>query len=213
MQSLGAKFVEMPLETAAAETKGGYAQAMGEEFYRKQRELMTRVVAESDVVITTAAVPGKKAPVLVTAAMVEGMAPGSVIVDLAAERGGNCELTRPGETIVHKGVTILGPLNLPAEHSQPCQPALLPRTSRRFCWPWSRKENCSSTAKTRSSARHSWPATARSSSRRSRPCWSRERGRPRLRFGLSWGPALRGYCEFADRLEASLPPFPPATPA
>jgi NAD(P) transhydrogenase subunit alpha len=115
VQSLGAKFVEMPLEAAAAEGKGGYAQQMDEEFYRKQRELMTRVVAQSDVVITTAAVPGKKAPVLVTAAMVEGMAPGSVLVDLAAERGGNCELTRPGQTVVHQGVTILGPLNLPAE--------------------------------------------------------------------------------------------------
>jgi NAD(P) transhydrogenase subunit alpha len=115
VQSLGAKFVEMPLEAAAAEGKGGYAQQMDEEFYRKQRELMTRVVAQSDVVITTAAVPGKKAPVLVTAAMVEGMAAGSVLVDLAAERGGNCELTKPGQTIVHKNVTILGPVNLPAE--------------------------------------------------------------------------------------------------
>jgi NAD(P) transhydrogenase subunit alpha len=114
VQSLGAKFVEMPLETAAAESKGGYAQAMDEEFYRKQRELMARVVAQSDVVITTAAVPGKKAPVLVTAAMVEGMAPGSVVVDLAAERGGNCELTKPGQDVVHQGVTILGPTNLPA---------------------------------------------------------------------------------------------------
>ncbi|MGA2064304.1 MAG: Re/Si-specific NAD(P)(+) transhydrogenase subunit alpha [Thermoguttaceae bacterium] len=115
VQSLGAKFVEMPLEAAAAETKGGYARQMDEEFYRKQRELMTRVVAQSDVVITTAAVPGKKAPVLVTAAMVEAMAPGSVLVDLAAERGGNCELTQPGQTVVHQGVSILGPLNLPAE--------------------------------------------------------------------------------------------------
>ena len=88
---------------------------MDEEFYRKQRELMARVVAESDVVITTAAVPGKKAPVLVTASMVEGMAPGSVVVDLAAERGGNCELTQPGQTVAHQGVTILGPLNLPSD--------------------------------------------------------------------------------------------------
>jgi H+-translocating NAD(P) transhydrogenase subunit alpha len=115
VQSLGAKFVEMPLETGAAETKGGYAQQMDEEFYRKQRELMARVVAESDVVITTAAVPGKKAPLLVTAEMVKGMAPGSVIVDLAAERGGNCELTQPGQTTVHGGVSLLGPLNVPAE--------------------------------------------------------------------------------------------------
>jgi NAD(P) transhydrogenase subunit alpha len=113
VQSLGAKFVEMPLDSA--EGQGGYAKAMDEEFYRKQRELMTRVVAENDVVITTAAIPGKKAPTLVTAEMVRGMAPGSVIVDLAAERGGNCELTRPGETVVDGGVTILGPANLPAE--------------------------------------------------------------------------------------------------
>lgn len=115
VQSLGAKFVEMPLETASAETKGGYAQAMDAEFYRKQQELMTRVVAEHDVVITTAAVPGKKAPILVTTAMVEGMAPGSVVVDLAAERGGNCELTQIGQTVEHKGVTILGPLNVPSD--------------------------------------------------------------------------------------------------
>jgi len=114
VESLGAKFVELALETDGAEGAGGYAKALGEDFYRKQREMMLRIVAESDVVITTAAVPGKKAPILVTAEMVEGMAPGSVIVDLAAERGGNCELTRPGETAVHTGVTILGPLNLPA---------------------------------------------------------------------------------------------------
>jgi NAD(P) transhydrogenase subunit alpha len=115
VQSVGAKFVEMPLETAAAETKGGYAQQMDEDFYRRQRELMARVVAESDVVVTTAAVPGKKSPLLITKAAVEGMAPGSVIVDLAAERGGNCEVTQAGATIVHRGVTVLGPLNLPSE--------------------------------------------------------------------------------------------------
>lgn len=115
VQSLGAKFVELELETAAAEDKGGYAREMGEEFLRRQRELISRVVAESDVVITTAAVPGKRAPVLVTRQMVAGMAPGSVIVDAAAERGGNCELTRPGQTVVENGVTILGPTNLPAE--------------------------------------------------------------------------------------------------
>jgi NAD(P) transhydrogenase subunit alpha len=113
--SLGAKFVEMELDTHAAEAKTGYAQEMGDEFYRRQRELLSRVVAEHDVVITTAAVPGKKSPVLITADMVGGMAPGSVIVDLAAERGGNCELTRPDETVVHNGVTILGPTNLPSE--------------------------------------------------------------------------------------------------
>ncbi|HBO44155.1 MAG TPA: Re/Si-specific NAD(P)(+) transhydrogenase subunit alpha [Planctomycetaceae bacterium] len=111
-QSLGAKFLELELDTAAAEDKGGYAQAMDEQFYRKQREMMTRVIAEMDLVITTAAVPGKKAPILVTREMVEGMAPGSVVMDLAAERGGNCELTRPGETVVHQEVTILGPVNL-----------------------------------------------------------------------------------------------------
>jgi NAD(P) transhydrogenase subunit alpha len=115
VQSLGAKFVEMPLDSAAAAGAGGYAQQMDEAFYRRQRELMTRVVAESDAVITTAAVPGKKAPVLVTAEMVARMAPGSVIVDLAAERGGNCELTRAGQTVLQEGVTILGPLDLAAE--------------------------------------------------------------------------------------------------
>ncbi len=114
VQSLGAKFVELELETEEAEDKGGYAKAMDEEFYRKQREMMTRVVAESDVVITTAAVPGKKAPILVTEEMIKGMKEGSVIVDLAAERGGNCELTRPGETIQKHGVTIIGAVNLPA---------------------------------------------------------------------------------------------------
>ncbi len=118
VQSLGAKFVEVALETATTETKGGYAQQMDEEFYRRQRELMARVVAESDVVITTAAVPGKKSPILVTAEMVAQMALGSVIVDLAAERGGNCELTKPGQSVVEGGVTILGPLNLPAEVPQ-----------------------------------------------------------------------------------------------
>ena len=112
VQSLGAKFVELPLETAGAEDAAGYARAQDEAFYRRQRELMARVVAESDVVITTAVVPGKKAPVLITAEMVRGMAPGSVIVDLAAERSGNCELTRPDETVVEHGVTIIGPVNL-----------------------------------------------------------------------------------------------------
>ncbi len=112
--SLGAKFVELPLETANAEDKGGYAREQSEDFLRRQRELLGRVVAESDVVISTAAIPGKRAPVIVTADMVRGMRAGSVIVDLAAERGGNCELTRAGETVVERGVTILGPLNLPS---------------------------------------------------------------------------------------------------
>lgn len=115
VQSLGAKFIELDLETKGAEDQRGYAKAMDEEFYRKQREMMARVVAESDVVITTASVPGKKAPILITREMVAGMALGSVIVDLAAERGGNCELTQPGQTVVENGVTILGPVNLPSE--------------------------------------------------------------------------------------------------
>jgi NAD(P) transhydrogenase subunit alpha len=114
VQSLGAKFVELQLETSQAEDKGGYAKAQDETFYQRQREAMTRVVASNDVVITTAVVPGKKAPVLITADMVRAMAPGSVVVDLAAERGGNCELTRPDEAVVEKGVTILGPTNLPS---------------------------------------------------------------------------------------------------
>ncbi|HWP99816.1 MAG TPA: NAD(P) transhydrogenase subunit alpha, partial [Vicinamibacterales bacterium] len=114
VQSLGARFVELPLETAETEDRGGYAKALDEEFYRRQREMMLRVVASSDVVITTALVPGRRAPVLVTEEMIKGMAPGSVVVDLAAERGGNCELTRPDETVVRHGVTILGPTNLPA---------------------------------------------------------------------------------------------------
>ena len=112
--SLGAKFVELPLDTSDSEDKGGYAKAQDEEFYKKQRELLGKVIASSDVVITTAAVPGKKAPVLITADMVSAMASGSVIVDLAAERGGNCELTKGNETVVSHGVTIIGQENLPA---------------------------------------------------------------------------------------------------
>jgi len=112
--SLGAKFVELSLDTSDSEDKGGYAKAQDEEFYKKQRELLGKVIASSDVVITTAAVPGKKAPVLITADMVSAMAPGSVIVDLAAERGGNCELTKGNETVVSHGVTIIGQENLPA---------------------------------------------------------------------------------------------------
>jgi NAD(P) transhydrogenase subunit alpha len=112
--SLGARFVELPLETGAAEDKGGYATAQDEAFYRRQREMMLKVIAASDVVITTAAVPGKRAPILITDEMVRGMAPGSVIVDVAAERGGNCELTEPGRSVTRHGVTILGPMNLAA---------------------------------------------------------------------------------------------------
>ena len=114
VQSLGAKFVELPLESADAEDKGGYAKAQDEAFYQRQREMMLKVVAASDVVITTALIPGKRAPILVTTEMVEAMAPGSVVIDLAAERGGNCELTKPDEVVTHHGVTILGPSNPPA---------------------------------------------------------------------------------------------------
>lgn len=109
--SVGAKFISLDVEATAAEDKGGYAKVMDEAFYRRQRELMLEVIREQDVVISTAAVPGKRAPVLITKEMVEAMAPGSVIMDVAAVRGGNCELTRPGETVIHKGVTILGPTN------------------------------------------------------------------------------------------------------
>ena len=112
VESLGARFVELPLETADAEDARGYARAQDESFYRRQRELLARVVAESDIVVTTAVVPGRRAPVLITADMVAGMAPGSVIVDLAAERGGNCELTRAAETVETHGVTTVGAVNL-----------------------------------------------------------------------------------------------------
>jgi H+-translocating NAD(P) transhydrogenase subunit alpha len=112
VQSLGARFVELQLETQDAQDARGYAKAQDEAFYAKQRELLGKVIAENDAVITTAVVPGKKAPVLVTAEMVKGMAPGSVVLDLAAERGGNCELTRAGEAVVVNGVTVIGPINL-----------------------------------------------------------------------------------------------------
>src|SRR6202795_1845920 len=113
VQSLGGRFVELPIEAKDAEDTRGYAKAQDENFYKRQRELLGKVVAENDVVITAAVIPGKKSPLLVTAEMVKGMAPGSVIVDLASERGGNCELTRPGEKIVAHGVTIIGWYNLP----------------------------------------------------------------------------------------------------
>jgi len=111
VQSLGGRFVELPIEAKDAQDAGGYAKAQDEDFYRRQRELLGKVVGESDVVITAAVIPGKKSPILVTKEMVAGMAPGSVIVDLAAERGGNCELTKPGEKIVTQGVTIIGSVN------------------------------------------------------------------------------------------------------
>lgn len=110
--SLGGRFVELPLEAKDAEDAQGYARAQDESFYLRQRELLGRVVAESDVVITAAVVPGRKPPVLVTEEMVRGMAPGSVILDLAAERGGNCELTVAGENVVRHGVTIIGRINM-----------------------------------------------------------------------------------------------------
>ncbi len=112
--SVGAKFVTLDVEAGSSEDKGGYAKAMDEAFYKRQRELMLEVVKEHDAVITTAAVPGKKAPILITKEMVEAMAPGSVVVDIAAVRGGNCELTQPGKVITHNGVTILGPTNFAA---------------------------------------------------------------------------------------------------
>jgi H+-translocating NAD(P) transhydrogenase subunit alpha len=115
VQSLGAKFVETPVDAKQAEGTGGYAKALDEESYQKQRDAMAKVVAESDVVITTAAIPGRRAPILVTTDMVHLMQPGSVLVDLAAERGGNCELTKPGDTVIVNGVMIIGPENLPSD--------------------------------------------------------------------------------------------------
>ena len=112
VQSLGGRFVELPIEAQNAQDARGYGTAQDETFYARQRELLNRVVADSDIVITAAVIPGKTSPVLITADMVNGMAPGSVIVDLAAERGGNCELTRTGETIKVGGVTIIGAINL-----------------------------------------------------------------------------------------------------
>ena len=115
VESLGTKFVELGLETESAEDRGGYAKEMDEEFYRRQREVMTEVLSRSDVVITTAMVPGKRAPILITKDMVKKMKKGSVIIDLASERGGNCELTKPGKTARAEGVTIIGAVNLPSD--------------------------------------------------------------------------------------------------
>lgn len=114
VESLGAKFVDMELETSSTEGSGGYAREMNEEFYRKQREFMRDVCGQSDVVITTAAIPGKKSPILVTDEMVQAMKPGSVIVDLAVERGGNCELSKKGQVVSIHGVTIVGLENIPS---------------------------------------------------------------------------------------------------
>lgn len=112
VESLGGKFVVLDVKADNAESTGGYAKQMSDEFYRQQREALKKVIADCDVVITTAAIPGKKAPVLVTREMVEAMAPGSVVVDIAAERGGNCEVTVAGETVKLNGVKVLGPVNL-----------------------------------------------------------------------------------------------------
>ena len=113
VESLGATFVELPLESQ--EGTGGYARAQSEDFLARQRELLTTELERTDALITTAAIPGRQAPVLVTAPMVEKMPPGSVVVDLAAESGGNCELSKPGEVVVHHDVAIYGALNMPSE--------------------------------------------------------------------------------------------------
>jgi NAD(P) transhydrogenase subunit alpha len=115
VESLGAKFIQLELETQEAQDAGGYAKAQSEDFYRRQQELMAERIKNSDVVITTAAVPGKKSPVLISEEVVASMRPGSVIVDIAAEKGGNCAVTKPGEKIAHKGVIVIGPLNISAE--------------------------------------------------------------------------------------------------
>jgi len=114
VESLGARFVEVDLETKDAEDKTGYARAQSEEFYTQQRQMMSRYVTGADVVITTALVPGRRAPVLITEEMVQGMRAGSVIVDLAAEQGGNCALTEPGQEVIRHGVAIVGLTNLPS---------------------------------------------------------------------------------------------------
>ena len=114
MKSLGGRVVELPIEAKDAQDARGYGVAQDESFYQKQRELLGNTIAQSDVVITAAVIPGKKSPILVTREMVQRMALGSVIVDLAAERGGNCELTEPDVTVVKHGVTIIGEFNLAA---------------------------------------------------------------------------------------------------
>ena len=113
VQSVGAKFIEVPVEESG-EAEGGYAKEMSDDYKRKQAELIAKHIAKADVVIPTALIPGKKAPILINEEMVQSMAPGSVIVDLAAEMGGNCVLTEPGQTVVKHGVTILGPDNIPS---------------------------------------------------------------------------------------------------
>ena len=154
IESLGARFVVLDVETGTAQDKGGYAKAMGEEFYRRQREVMGEVLAEQNVVITTAAVPGKKAPVLITREMVERMAPGSVIVDIAAERGGNCELTRPGETVVEHGVCDSRPGESALHHPVSRQPDVRASNIATFlAVPDQRRARWRSTATTKSCAK------------------------------------------------------------
>jgi NAD(P) transhydrogenase subunit alpha len=114
VQSLGGRFVELDLKTEAQGT-GGYAAAQSEDFYRRQQELLAKHFKTADVVITTALVPGRKAPVLISKEMAENLAPGAVVIDLAAEKGGNCAVTEPGRTIDYRGVTVIGPVNLPSE--------------------------------------------------------------------------------------------------
>jgi NAD(P) transhydrogenase subunit alpha len=114
VESLGATFVEVPLEEEETQSKGGYAKELSKSNQERQREVIHEHVKKSDIVITTALIPGKPAPLLVTKAMVEDMKPGSVVVDIAAEQGGNCEVTEPGETINHNGVLVAGPLNIPS---------------------------------------------------------------------------------------------------
>jgi H+-translocating NAD(P) transhydrogenase subunit alpha len=115
IESLGAKFVELPIQAQDTQTSGGYAKSQSEDFYRKQQELLAERMKVADVVISTALVPGKKAPLLISEDAVKGMRAGSVIIDLAAEQGGNCALTEPGKTIVKNGVVIRGPLNVPSD--------------------------------------------------------------------------------------------------
>ena len=112
VMSLGGRFVELPIEATDAQDARGYARAQDEEFYRKQRQLLGEAVAKSDVVISAAVIPGKKSPILITEEMIKSMAPRSVVVDLAAERGGNCEITVPGENVIKYGVTLIGQFNL-----------------------------------------------------------------------------------------------------
>jgi len=114
IESLGARFAQMPVETKDAQDAGGYAKAQTQEFYAKQQKFLAERAQVSDVIITTALIPGQRAPVLISEEAVKGMRSGSVIVDIAAEQGGNCALTEPGRTVVKYGVTIIGPLNLPS---------------------------------------------------------------------------------------------------